>query len=357
MYHRIVVKVGTKVLSGDDGLLDALTIENIVRQISALKKRGVEIVLVTSGAVGSGRAVMGKTIGQETIEDKQVFAAVGQVRLMETYSELFRESGYACAQVLVTKEDFRDRNHYQNMRRCFLNLLRDGIVPIVNENDVIAIRELVFTDNDELAGLVAAQLQADALVILTSVDGILSGSPSDPSAKTIPRITVEDLTDARRHITTDKTAAGRGGMLSKFTVAKRLALSGIAVHIADGRKRNVIRDILDEKRIGTTIVPTGKLSGVKRRLAHSEGLAMGAVRVNDCARDILLSKERPISLLPVGITGIDGDFRKDDVVEIRDRNDFRLGFGIAKFDATQVKELAGTKNGRAVIHRDSMFIE
>jgi len=357
MYRRIVVKIGTKVLSHDDGLLNGQVIENIVRQVSALRKSGIEIILVTSGAVGSGRGIIGPRRTKETVEDKQVFAAVGQVRLMETYSGLFRKRGYSCAQVLVTKEDFRDRNHYQNMRQCFQNMLRDGIIPVVNENDVIAIRELVFTDNDELAGLVAAQLRADALVILTSVDGILDGNPSDPSSRTIPRIEAAGLADIRRHVTTDRTAVGRGGMISKFAVAKRLASSGIAVHIADGRKRSVLRDIIDGKPIGTTIVPSKKISGVKRRLAHSEGLSMGAVIVNTCTRDILLSKNRPISLLPVGITGIMGDFHIGDVVEIRDTDNGRLGFGIVRYDAGQVKSLAGTKGGRAVIHRDYMFIE
>ncbi len=357
MYRRIIVKIGTKVLSHDDGLLDESVIENIVRQISILHKKGIEIILVTSGAVGSGRGIIGKKHEKETVGDKQVFAAVGQIRLMETYARLFQEHGYSCAQVLVTKEDFRDRNHYQNMRRCFQNLLRDGIIPVVNENDVIAIKELVFTDNDELAGLVAAQLQADALIILTSVDGILNGSPADSASTPIRRLVVAELSEAQKHITADKTSAGRGGMLSKFAVARRLASSGIAVHIADGRERSVLRNVIEGKPVGTTIVPAKKISGVKRRLAHSDGLSMGAVIVNDCTRDILLSKIRPISLLPVGITGIIGDFHAGDVVEIRDSDSGRLGFGIIRYDAAQVSEYAGTKGGRTVIHLDHMFIE
>lgn len=357
MYRRIVIKVGTKVLSGNEGFMDDESVGNIVRQVSACSKRGIEVILVTSGAVGSGRGIIGKKGSRETVEDKQVFAAVGQVRLMETYARLFRDLGLSCAQILVTKEDFRDRNHYQNMRRCFLNLLRDGIIPIVNENDVIAIRELVFTDNDELAGLIAAQLQADVLIILTSVDGILDGHPSDPASKTIRRIETADLSDIRKHISADKTAVGRGGMLSKFAVAKRLASSGIAVHIANGRKPDVVRDILAGKPVGTTVVPSKKTSGIKRRLAHSDGLSMGAVVINDCAKDILLSKERPISLLPIGITGIAGDFHAGDVVEIRSSVGARLGFGIVRYDAAQATALAGKKGGRAVIHRDYMFIE
>ncbi|HWQ59913.1 MAG TPA: glutamate 5-kinase [Candidatus Fimivivens sp.] len=357
MYHRIVVKVGTKVLSGDDGLILDEFVEHIVRQVSAFNKKGIEIILVTSGAVGSGRGIIGKKDSEETVEDKQVFAAVGQVRLMETYARLFRRFGLSCAQILVTKEDFRDRNHYHNMRQCFQNLLRDGIIPVVNENDAIAIKELLFTDNDELAGLIAAQLQADVLVILTSVDGILDGSPSAPGSKTIVRIEAGKLSEIRKHITADKTSAGRGGMLSKFAVAKRLSDSGIAVHIADGRSGTVLRDILEGKPVGTTIVPSKKTSGIKRRLAHSDGLSIGAITVNDCVKKIFLSDDSAISLLPIGIVAVNGDFHTGDVVEIRSSTGNRIGFGIAKCDADQVKKIAGMKGGRAVIHRDYMFIE
>jgi glutamate 5-kinase len=356
MYRRVVIKIGTKVLSGSEGLLNEPVMKNLVLEISGLRKDGIEVILVTSGAVGAGRGVISNKSVNETVADKQVFAAVGQVRLMETYARLFRNQDYSCAQILVTKEDFRDRNHYQNMRRCFSNLLRDGIIPIVNENDVIAIKELLFTDNDELAGLIAAQLQADAVIILTSVDGILDGDPADPMSQTIRLIGATELSEIRKHVTTDKTSVGRGGMLSKFAVAKRLSTSGIAVHIADGRNKTVLRDILEGKPIGTTITSSKKTSGAQRRLAHSEGLTMGAITINDCVKKILLSGGSVISLLPVGITRVDGDFHRGDVVELHDTNRVRIGFGIVKYDANLIRQIAGTKGGRAVIHRDYMFI-
>src|ERR1043166_4581667 len=202
---------------------------------------------------------------------------------MQTDARLFTKRNYLCAQVLVTKEDFRDRGHYQNMRRCFLNLLRDGVVPIVNENDVVAIKELVFTDNDELAGLITAQLEADALVILTSVDGVLDGSPSDPSSKTIPEIDLKNIAVFQKYITQEKTDVGRGGMVTKFAVAKKLVSSGIAVYITHGKKENALLDIVYGRAVGTKFVPSRKTSGLKRRLAYSEGLTMGAVLVNECA--------------------------------------------------------------------------
>ena len=357
MYKRIIIKIGTGVLSDKDGRLDESVLESVVEQISFLKKNGLEIVLITSGAVGSGRGLLKLASETETVADKQVFAAIGQAKLMGIYARLFEKQNYLCAQVLVTKEDFRDRGHYQNMRRCFSNLLRDGIVPVVNENDVIAIKELVFTDNDELAGLIAAQLEADAVIILTSVDGVLDRSPSDPSAKTIPEIDFNNISEFQKHITQEKTSVGRGGMMTKFTVARKLIASGIAVHIASGKRTNVLREITDGRQIGTKFIPLRKTSGVKRRLAYSEGLTMGAIVVNQCAGDMLIARERTMSLLPIGIIKIEGEFKKGDVIEIKDMHNEKIGFGVSAFDSEKVKEIAGKKGGKAVVHYDYMFIE
>ena len=250
MYKRIIVKIGTKVLSKANGLVDEKVLAHLVDQIAALRKKKIEVLLVTSGAVGSGRSLLGHN-GEETIADKQVFAAVGQVKLMNIYSKLFAKHGFHCAQILATKEDFRDKGHYENMSKCFRNLLRDGIVPIVNENDVVAIKELIFTDNDELCGLVALQLDADAAIILTSVDGVLDGPPADPKSRVIPEITARTIRKIEKYVTVEKTAGGRGGMASKFDVARKLIGEGIPVHIANGKRKNVLSDIVDGKHVGT----------------------------------------------------------------------------------------------------------
>lgn len=243
------------------------------------------------------------------------------------------------------------------MRRCFLNLLRDGIIPVVNENDVIAIKELVFTDNDELAGLIAAQLEAGAVIILTSVDGVLDGNPSDLSAKTIPEIDLKNITEVQKNVTKEKTGVGRGGMMTKFAVARKLIASGIAVHIASGKKKNVVLDIINNRSVGTKFVPSKKTSGVKRRLAYSEGLTMGAIVVNECAGDMLTAKQRAMSLLPVGIFKVEGEFKKGDVVEIKNVHNEKIGFGVSAFDSDRIKDLVGQKGGKAVVHYDYMFIE
>ena len=244
MYKRIIVKVGTKVLSKKDGTIDRGVLKHLVDQISALKKKHVEVILVTSGAVGTGRGILAQK-DSAYIPQKQMFAAIGQVELMATYARYFAKRGYICAQVLATKEDFRDKEHYANMENCFEKLLHESVIPVVNENDVVAIAELVFTDNDELAGLVAAQLKADAVIILTSVDGILA------DMKVIPSIDNKNASSVKKYITSEKSTGGRGGMRTKFDVARALARQGIVTHIVSGKKRNTLLEVMAGKKIGT----------------------------------------------------------------------------------------------------------
>ena len=253
-YKRIIVKIGTSVISGADGRLREHVLKHLVDQTALLRKKGVEVIIVTSGAVGVGRGLI-KLHDSESVVAKQVFAAVGQVKLMSTYSEYFAEHGFACAQVLATKEDFRDKEHYQNMKNCITNLLRDNVVPVVNENDVVAVAELVFTDNDELAGLIAEQLNVDAVIILTTVEGVFAGNPKSAGTKVIQEISVSDVGSYEKYITEDKSSFGRGGMLTKFNIAKKLAKQGIASHIVNGHRENVLLDTVAGKKIGTKFLP------------------------------------------------------------------------------------------------------
>ena len=355
MYRRIVIKVGTKVLSTKENQLDVDVLGHLVEEIVAIKKKGIEVILVTSGAMGAGRGLITlKNI--ERAAEKQILASVGQVKLMSIYSECFAKHNKLCAQVLATKEDFRDKTHYFNMRTCFENLLHSGVVPVVNENDVVATTELLFTDNDELAGLVASQLNADAVIILTSVEGFLTGDPQDPNSAVIPEIDFNNIHALQKHISPDKTAFGRGGMLTKFNIAKKLTLQGITVFFANGKRKNVLVDLASGKSIGTKFIPRGKSSSIKRRIAYSEGLTKGTVQINKCAVDLLLSQTKIMSLLPVGVTNVEGDFNKGDIVEILGDERQKIGFGIAQYDTKRAKECMGKKNGKAIIHYDYMFI-
>lgn len=355
MYKRVVIKVGTRVLTTDEGLPDITVLRHLAEQIVHAKRHGVEVVLVTSGAMAAGRSVL-KVKQSEKLAEKQVLAAVGQVKLMSMYADLFAKQGEVCAQVLASKEDFRDRLHYLNMRTCFENLLVNGVIPIVNENDVVATTELLFTDNDELAGLVASQLNADAVIILSSVDGFLVSDTAAKKPTVISKIDYNTFKTYQKYISSEKTAAGRGGMATKFAIARKLTSEGISVHMAHGARRNVLTDILEGVRIGTVFAPQKKLSSVKRRIAHSEGLAKGFAQVNKCAEEMLLSRTKIMSLLPVGVTKIGGAFQKGDIIEIVGHRKQKLGFGIAQYDSIKASDVLGTQKAKALIHYNHMVI-
>lgn len=242
MYSSLVIKVGTNVLTRPDGRLDITNISHLVDQIATLKKRGVSLVLVSSGAVGAGMELLPALVTEDEVARRQVFSATGQVRLMELYRQLFAGHDLICAQVLATKGDFRDELHYDNMYNCFRALLRDQIVPVVNENDVVAVSELMFTDNDELAGLVARMLKVDALVILSSVDGLFNGPPGAEESMLIRRVEARDGA-VMAFVQEKKSSRGRGGMATKLQIAAKTAREGIPVFLGNGRKRDILRTV------------------------------------------------------------------------------------------------------------------
>ena len=210
-YRRIVIKAGSNVLTRDDGRPDTTRISSLVDQIARLHRAGIEVILVSSGAVASGRSVLEQRTGRiDTVSARQLFSAVGQVKLLNRYYDLFNEYGIVCGQVLTTKESLSTRRQYLNQRNCMEVMLANGVIPIVNENDTISVTELMFTDNDELSGLVAAMMQAEALIILSNIDGIYDGSPSDPSSQVIRRVKPSE--DLSRYIDPARSSRGRGGM-------------------------------------------------------------------------------------------------------------------------------------------------
>lgn len=352
MYKRIVIKIGTGVITEHDHLEEGV-VRDLVRQVVTLREQGIETVMVSSGAVATGRSLLSHLSGTEDDTHRQVYAAVGQIGLMSLYSKIFSEQGYASAQVLVTKEDFRDKNHYASMKGCFENLLRERIVPIVNENDVIARHELSFSDNDELAGLVASQINADLVIMLSSVDGILEDIGT--KGPVIAEVTPETAGSLTLHVTEVKSAGGRGGMKRKFEIAKRLMAQGIEVFVGNGRKRNVLVEIVQGGAFGTRFIPDRKLSAIKRRLSHSEGLSTGAVYIDERAEEVLMSGGF-VSLLPVGIIKVEGDFKKGDVIEIKNHIKKKIGSGVAQYDAVKALENCGKKGTKALVHYDYLFI-
>lgn len=355
-YKKIVIKVGTNVISKENGLLDYEIIKNLVEQISFLKNNQVEIILVSSGAVGAGRSMINLDSNINTVVKRQILASIGQPRLLNIYSEMFEKNNYLCAQILATKEDFRDRLHYLNMKNCFNALLQDNIIPIVNENDVVSVTELMFTDNDELAGLIASMLNVDALIILTNVDGVYKGHPKDKDSKLIDEIDIKKP-EFKQFISPEKSQFGRGGMLTKYGIAEKMSLVGINTHILNGKKNDNLKKLLLGEKIGTRFLIKKDVSNIKKWIAYSEGYEKASVYINQGAEEALLSKEKAISLLPVGISSIKGDFEKGDIIRIcNDKNDY-LGLGLAQYNSNKANSIIGKKGQKALIHYNYIFLK
>lgn len=242
-YRRIVIKVGSNVLTRDDGRPDTTRISALVDQVARLHRAGTEVILVSSGAVASGRSILGQRAGKlDSVSARQLFSAVGQVKLLNRYYDLFNEYGIVCGQVLTTKESLSTRRQYLNQRNCMETMLANGVLPIVNENDTISVTELMFTDNDELSGLVAAMMNAEALIILSNIDGIYDGSPADPASQVIRRVKPSE--DLSQYIDPVRSSRGRGGMATKSRVSSRAAAEGIEVIIANGRRDGILTDLV-----------------------------------------------------------------------------------------------------------------
>jgi glutamate 5-kinase len=352
--QSIVIKVGSNVLTKAQGDLEVEVLRSLCGQLADLKSQGNQAVLISSGAVASGRGLTTLPEKTDDVSRRQVLAAVGQVKLISLYAEIFKELGLLCAQVLVTKEDFRDRGHYLNMKNCLEALLKNGIVPIVNENDVVSVTELMFTDNDELAGLVSSMLGVDRLIILSNVDGIFTGHPSDPNSKLISEVDYKQ-TNLEQYISKEKSAFGRGGMLTKSNIARKIARLGIHVHIANGKTSDILNKVVSAEKVGTHFLPKKNASTIKRWVANAEGLAKTAIIVDEGARKALLS-DKPTSLLPVGVKRIEGTFAKGEIVKIIDTEGNVLGIGRTQFASEKLDELKAEKRQKELVHYDYLYL-
>jgi glutamate 5-kinase len=352
-YKKVVVKVGSNVITQANGLPDEHRIQHLVNQLAEIKKQGIEVILVSSGAVASGRSLIKVSEKQDAVTTRQLLAAIGQVKLINTYSSFFNEHAIKCAQVLVTKEDFRDRAHYLNMKNCMEILLQNDVIPVVNENDVVSVTELMFTDNDELAGLIASMLNADALIILSNVNGIYNGDPKAEGSEVIQEIS-GSVSNLASFISTGKSQFGRGGMITKSTMAQKVAKLGINVHIANGTTDDVLISLLNKEIVHTRFVPEKSKSGKKKWIAHSENSATGIVKLNEGAKAVLTSG-KATSLLPVGIIKIESDFLKGDIIKIVDEGNNLIGLGIAEYGSDKARERIGQKKQKALVHYDYFY--
>ena len=347
---RIVVKLGTGVLTDSRKQPDLAQMEQLVAQIAAQRKAGKEVVLVTSGAVGAGMGALGYERRPSELAGLQACAAVGQSRLMATYEKLFSQFDLHVAQVLLTHEDLQHHERHLNARNTLVTLLGRGVIPVINENDAVSFTELRFGDNDRLSALVACLLPADLLVILTTVDGVIENF-GKANPKTISVVEQIDERLERLAGGTD-SATAVGGMATKIQAAKMATRSGIPLVIASGKKKNVLADILGGRDEGTLFVPQpNKLKGRKRWIAffHHPG---GTLFVDEGAKKAL--REKGKSLLPPGVARCEGEFAPGEVVRICDLDGTEFARGIADFSSREIK--ARELQRVEIVHRDNLVI-
>ena len=363
---RIVIKVGSSTITYGNGKRNFSRIDRLAREIADLANQGKEIILVSSGAVAVGVDRLGLAAKPKTIPGKQAAAAVGQGVLMHTYEKIFAEYGQIVAQVLLTRMDSVDRHRYTNSRNTFLALLEHKVIPIVNENDVVAIDELKIGDNDNLSALVAGIIDADLLIILSDIDGLYTANPqNDPNAKLVPEVT--DITPEIEASAGDAgSKVGTGGMFTKIQAAKMATSSGINMVIASGEEKDAISRILDGEEIGTLFVSReNRLQFRKRWLAFGARIA-GKIVVDDgCAKAV--RKAGGCSILPAGITDVEGEFEAGNTISVVNKNGHELARGLANYSSeeldmikgaktSEIENILGHKHFDEVIHRDDLVI-
>lgn len=358
--RRIVVKLGSGVLSGGSDALDIPTLKRLAKEITEARSNGHEIVIVSSGAILAGRGPLGLS-GRPSVQLKQAAAAVGQSRLMHAWEEAFAPQKLTVAQVLLTSDDLRERGRYLNARNTLLTLLRLGAVPIVNENDTVAVEEIKFGDNDGLSALVAGLVDAELLVLLTDQDGLYTRDPRhDPTAQLVSRVppgaTLPDTGKAGQH--------GTGGMASKVAAARQAAAGGIPAVVANGIKSGVLTAILAGSGVGTTFEPVERPLAKRRQWLAFASRPKGRITVDAGARAALT--ERGKSLLASGVKGVSGDFIAGDAVSLIE-GDSEFARGLCNFSAqdlgrvkglktSQIEAVLGHKPADEVVHRDNMAV-
>ncbi len=367
--NRVVVKVGTRVLTHDDGPIALSRLFSIVEAIGGLRRRGKEVLLVTSGAVGLGAEALGLAEPPVELAERQACAAVGQSRLMALYQEGLSHVGLTCGQVLLTQSDFDDRLRYLNLRATLSELVRRGVVPIINENDAVSTEELafvegesrpVFGDNDRLSALVASKLGADLLVLLTDVEGLFDRDPRrGEDARLIERVDELDA-PASAAAAGGASPGGRGGMRSKIEAATIAARSGCHAVIASGRRPGVLDRVLAGEEEGTLFPARSGMPARRRWIAYAAA-PRGALHLDPGAVRAL--RERGASLLAAGVTRVEGSFKRGEVVELRGPDGALVGRGMVYCDVETARAWCrgevpeGLRNHHALVHRDHLVLE
>lgn len=369
---RVVVKLGTNILRNSDGNVSLPRVFSFIEDMASLVKSGKEVILITSGAVGLGRKRLGLE-GTTGTALKQACAAIGQGKLMSIYESGFDGYGLVAAQILLTEDDFGIRTRYLSLRTTLNKLLELGVIPVINQNDTVSSIEVdpryehmqvCFSDNDKLSALVASELDADLLLILSDVDGLYDKNPKEnPDAKIIP--VVKEVTDEILELGTDASDGGRGGMRTKLMAARMVTRFGGKVLIANGKIPYVIKKVFEGEELGTMFLPqTEGLSDKKRWIGYATNI-IGKIKVNHGAKKALVEKEK--SLLPIGVIDVIHEFNKGDVISIIDEDDHEFARGMVNYDSESCRKVIGChsddiikvlgfKNYDAIITRDNITI-
>jgi glutamate 5-kinase len=362
--RRVVVKIGSAVLTTEDGI-DLEVIDWLSQQGSWLKAHRYELILVTSGAISSGTKKMGLKRKPSTIPEKQAAAAAGQASLMRAYEDAFGRHGEKVAQVLLTRDDLSHRRRYLNACNTLFTLLRWGVTPIINENDTVMVEEIKFGDNDNLSAMITSLIQADLLINLTNLEGFFDGDPRhDPQARSISLVSYIDR-KVERMATKEAGSEGRGGMYSKIQAAKKVAMAGVPTVIANGKKENVLRTILEGGDEGTLFLARDQAMASRKYWIAFTAKPVGTLILDQGACEAIIHNGK--SLLCTGIKGVQGPFSLGAPVHCVDPSGHKVAVGLVNYSSSDLKKIAGLKSTEIqlvlgykcydeVIHRDNLVI-
>jgi glutamate 5-kinase len=363
--RRLIVKIGSTLLTGGGRGLDVHAIGGWVSQIATLRQRGMEIILVSSGSVAEGMSRLGWKTRPESLHELQAAAAVGQMGLIQTYESLFKHHGFHAAQVLLTHEDLSDRQRYLNARSTLRTLLQLGVVPVINENDTVATEEIRFGDNDTLSALVANLVEADLLVILTDQAGLFDSDPGlNPAAQLVSQASASDST-LLEIAGGSRSGLGRGGMFTKVRAARLAGRSGTATLIAPGAAAEVLLKAVDGESVGTFLVPDMEPLVARKRWLAGRLQVKGAFTLDEGAARVLVKAGK--SLLPIGVIAVQGDFQRGELVACRDEAGREIACGLTNYGtddarkiirqpSSRIAELLGYVDEPELIHRDNLVL-
>ena len=362
---RVVIKIGSRVLTDSDGTLDMAVIGGICSDIAILRHQGLQVVVVSSGAIAAGCSELGLADKPRTIPHKQAAAAVGQTRLMKAYEQALAPHAIKAAQVLLTSEDLGSRQRFLNARATLDALLGFGIVPVINENDTVVVDEIKFGDNDNLSALVTNVAEADLLLILTDIDGFYSADPcTNPDARLISLVTVVSR-EVERAAGGSGSNVGTGGMATKVAAAKKAGKNGVATIMVSGKREGIVAAAMRGDEVGTLFLPSGEAVNRRKHWIAYTLKPAGRIIVDDGARTVLLKKGK--SLLPSGVVRVEGRFERGASVRVCGVDGVEFARGLSDYSSAEITRIAGCKSseieerlgfhyGDVIVHRDNLVL-